>query len=139
MTETIDDFLDSLLYLQVPAVQLSLEGIMDAAGTERRSLECHRFPERCESTTTKWMREMMAKTGMGRGSSCVGRAIWWDKQLDQDTGPFPGSQREANKSLSLRRELRFLIRRGGSMKNGKAIRLCRFVWRNRACRPPPPT
>ena len=51
-----------------------------------------------ESDHTKWMREMMAKHPEWTEDQRVGRAIWWDKQLDQDTQARFEQSKEANKS-----------------------------------------
>ncbi len=51
-----------------------------------------------ESDHTKWMREMMAKNPAWSEDQRVGRAIWWDKQLDQDTQARFEQSKEANKS-----------------------------------------
>ena len=47
-----------------------------------------------ESDHTKWMREMMAKNPEWAEDQRVGRAIWWDKQLDQDTQAVSSSRRK---------------------------------------------
>ena len=51
-----------------------------------------------ESDHTKWMREMMAKNPEWAEDQRVGRAIWWDKQLDQDTQARFEQSTAANKS-----------------------------------------
>ena len=50
------------------------------------------------SDHTKWMREMMAKNPEWAEDQRVGRAIWWDKQLDQDTQARFEQSKESNKS-----------------------------------------
>ena len=51
-----------------------------------------------ESDHTKWMREMMAKNPEWAEDQRVGRAIWWDMQLDQDTQARFEQSKESNKS-----------------------------------------
>lgn len=51
-----------------------------------------------ESDHTKWMREMMAKHPEWVEDQRVGRAIWWDKQLDKDEQRRFEQSKEANKS-----------------------------------------
>ena len=51
-----------------------------------------------ESDHTKWMREMKAKNPEWAEDQRVGRAIWWDKQLDQDMQARFEQSKESNKS-----------------------------------------
>lgn len=51
-----------------------------------------------ESDHTKWMREMMAKNPEWAEDQKMGRAIWWDKKLDQDEQRRFQEAKEANKS-----------------------------------------
>jgi hypothetical protein len=51
-----------------------------------------------ESDHTKWMREMMAKNPEWAEDQKKGRAIWWDKKLDQDEQRRFQEAKEANKS-----------------------------------------
>jgi hypothetical protein len=51
-----------------------------------------------ESDHTKWMREMMAKNPEWSEDQKIGRAIWWDKQIDLDQQGRYELAKEPNKS-----------------------------------------